>query len=123
MAPAARRVPQARELRKECSKSLSIARQYQRIGTATVTGQVTVPLYEYEIDDLELHLTVLLQQRAPHDQVEAARRLLGRLHALQGRARAMQTLNGIPVTRPAIAKPGVLLNPPAVIAHRRDTAP
>ncbi|MFF4531525.1 hypothetical protein ACFY1P_19930 [Streptomyces sp. NPDC001407] len=81
-----------------------IARLYERIGAASVTGApaLAVPLFEDEIVDLDGHLTTMVQQHAPQQDLAAARQLLSRLHALKGRARAMQTLNGIPVAHPAI---------------------
>ncbi|RLU82022.1 hypothetical protein CTZ27_31180 [Streptomyces griseocarneus] len=81
-----------------------IARLYERIGAASVTGAPApvVSLFEDEIGDLDGHLTIMVQQRAPQQDVAAARQLLSRLHALKGRARAVQTLGGIPVARPAV---------------------
>ncbi|MBM9509953.1 hypothetical protein [Actinacidiphila acididurans] len=78
---------------------------YERVGAATTTdaAQMTVPLYEYEISSLELMLPLLSRYGGAADN-RAARHLLNKLHALQGRARVMRTLGGIPVTRPAIER-------------------
>ncbi|WP_043271986.1 hypothetical protein [Streptomyces sp. CT34] len=82
-----------------------IKQLYVRVGAATAnTSQPeTIPLYESEIQTLELLLPLLGQYGARSD-IEAARHILNKLHALQGRARAMRTIGGIPVTDPAIER-------------------
>ncbi|MGY4973482.1 hypothetical protein ACWGCC_30445 [Streptomyces nigrescens] len=78
---------------------------YVRVGAATTVRSQpeTIPLYESEIQTLELLLPLLSQYGARSD-IEAARHLINKLHALQGRARAMRTIDGIPVTAPAIER-------------------
>ncbi|WP_329583701.1 hypothetical protein [Streptomyces sp. NBC_01361] len=81
-----------------------IARLYERVGAASITAvnEMTVPLFEDEITDLEGHVTVMVQQHGRPQDIADARHLLSRLHALKGRARTMEALAGIPVTRPAV---------------------
>lgn len=80
-----------------------IKQLYLRVGAATTTTTTpeTIPLYEYEIRTLE-RLLPLLSQYGARTDIQAARQLLNRLHAREGRARAMHTAGGIPVTQPEL---------------------
>ncbi|MGW2227472.1 hypothetical protein [Streptomyces formicae] len=82
-----------------------IKQLYRRIGAASTSDAApdTVPLYESEIRRLEAMAdTVTRHSRGAIGH--AGQQLLNKLHVLEGRARAMATVNGIPVTRPALGR-------------------
>ncbi|MFB7012310.1 MULTISPECIES: hypothetical protein [unclassified Streptomyces] len=80
-----------------------IKQLYRRIGAATTSNAApdTVPLYESEIRRLE-DMAETIARHSRGAAGHAGQQLLNKLHVLEGRARAMATGNGIPVTRPAL---------------------